>query len=71
MDNEMNIILQNLPEDIKQDISNYKSYKIASIATGLPDFSLDKVAGYMGGRAAARRAKWKPVLEGLAALKGL
>jgi hypothetical protein len=46
-------------------------HKVAASITGLDDFSIEKIAGFMGGRIAARHMKWRPVAEGLVALAQL
>jgi hypothetical protein len=68
---EIDIIKAHLPESVKQAISGYQMHKVASTLTGLNEFSLDKIAEFMGGRMAARHMKWRPIAEGLTALAQL
>lgn len=61
-----------LPDSVKELIQTFQMHKFASQLTGLDDFSsIEKVASFMGGRMAARRMKWRPVFEGLDALRSL
>lgn len=68
---EIEIIKAHLPESVKQAISNYQMHKVATVITGLEDFSIEKISEFMGGRIAARHMKWRPVAEGLTALAQL
>jgi hypothetical protein len=68
---EQEILEAYVPESIKEASRSFQMHKVASQITGLPDFSFAKVAEYMGGRFAARRMKWRPVADGLVALKQL
>jgi len=68
---ELKIINEYLPASVKEAVANHQTDKIVMAMTGLPDLSIDKIAGYFGGRMAARRLKWRPVFEGLNALKNL
>jgi hypothetical protein len=69
--NEIDIIKAHLPDSVKRAISENQMHKVASVITGLDDFSIQKIAEYMGGRIAARHMKWRPVAEGLTALSQL
>lgn len=69
MPNEIDIINQYMPESLKNAIRTNQTYKLAEAFTGLNDLSLEKISAYMGGRIMARHYKWRPVGEGLAALK--
>lgn len=68
---EMEIIDEYLPASVKEAVVSHQTDKLVKQMTGLPDLTLDKIAGYFGGRMAARRLKWRPVFEGLDALKDL
>ena len=68
---EREIIEAYVPESIKEASRTFQMHKVASQVTGLEEFSLQKIASYMGGRFAARRLKWRPVADGLVALKQL
>ncbi len=68
---EREIIEAYVPDSIKEASRNFQMHKVASKMTGLDEFSLEKVANYMGGRFAARRLKWRPVADGLVALHQL
>ena len=71
MATEREIIEAYVPESIKTLIRTGHMDKVASIMTGLDEFTLEKVAGYMGGRMAARRVRWQPIADGLTALRNL
>jgi hypothetical protein len=60
-----------VPESVKVALQNYQFHQVMSQMTGLQDFSLGKVAEYMGGMMAARQKRWQPVHEGLQALQKL
>lgn len=61
-----------VPESVKNLITNFQMHKLAEQLTGIEDFSsFEKIANYFGGRMAARRLKWRPVFEGLNALRTL
>jgi len=68
---EIEIIKAHLPETVKQAISDHQMHKVATVITGLDDFSIEKISQFMGGRIAARHMKWRPVAEGLTALTQL
>lgn len=68
---EREIIDAYVPESIKEASRNFQMHKVAAHITGLTDFSIEKIAQYMGGRFAARRLKWRPVADGLVALRQL
>ncbi len=68
---EREIIEAYVPESVKEASRTFQMDKVASQITGLDEFSLQKVAAYMGGRFAARRLKWRPVADGLVALHNL
>lgn len=71
MKSEYEIINAYIPESVKTLIQNNQMHKVASTVTGLEEFTLDKIAGYIGGRIAARQLRWRPVAEGLVALHNL
>ncbi len=68
---EREIIEAYVPDSVKEATRTFQMDKIASQMTGLDEFTLEKVAEYMGGRFAARRLKWRPVADGLVALQQL
>lgn len=68
---EIEVIQKYLPESLKTAIANNQMHKVASQITGLDDFSLRKIAEFLGGRYAARKMKWRPVADGLVALSNL
>lgn len=68
---EKKIIDEYVPDSVKEAVSNYQTHHVMQQVTGLPEMTFDKIAGYFGGRMAARRLKWRPVFEGLQALKNL
>ncbi len=68
---EREIIEAYVPDSIKKASRSFQMHKVASRITGLTDFSIEKIAEYMGGRFAARRLKWRPVADGLVALRQL
>jgi hypothetical protein len=69
--NEIDVINKMMPDSVKQMISSGQTYKLAEELTGLNELSLEKISCYIGGRIMARHAKWRPVSEGLVALKSL
>jgi len=68
---ELKIIDEYLPTSVKEAVASHQTDKLVMQMTGLPDVSLEKMAAYFGGRMAAHRLKWRPVFEGLNALKNL
>ena len=68
---EREIIEAYVPDSIKEATRTFQMGKVATQMTGLDEFTLEKVAEYMGGRFAARRLKWRPVADGLVALQQL
>lgn len=60
-----------LPERIKTAVRNNQHHHIMSARLGITDFSIEKIAEYFGGRIAARHLKWRPVKDGLQALRNL
>ena len=68
---EMQVIQAHLPESVKEAITTYQTHKLASVVTGLDEFSIEKIAAFLGGRIAARHMRWRPVAEGLLALNSL
>lgn len=60
-----------VPESIKIAFETYQFHKVMSQLTGIPQFSAEKVAEYVGGMSSARRQRWRPVFDGLQALKNL
>jgi hypothetical protein len=68
---EQQVMAAVIPQSLKDAIANNRMDKVAEVVTGLDDFTLEKVAAYLGGRMAARQMRWRPVAEGLAALAQL
>jgi len=68
---EIEIINTLMSDSLKSMISSNQTYKMAEALTGLDELSLEKISCYVGGRIMARHAKWRPVAEGLVALKNL
>jgi hypothetical protein len=64
-------LAQVVPESVKIAFENYQFHKVMSQVTGIPKFSEEKIAEYMGGMMAARNQRWRPVFEGLKALQNL
>ena len=71
MATEREIMNTYIPDSIKTLIRTGQMDKVASIMTGLDEFTIEKIAGYMGGRMAARKLRWQPVFDGLTALRNL
>ena len=64
--------LENLiPDEIREAIATHQSHKLAEAMTGLQDFSFGKIAEYMGTKMAFRRAKYRPIGEGIQAMLDL
>jgi len=64
-------LLESVPKQAKECIAAYQTHELVGARTGLTDFSVEKVAQYLGGMAAARRKKWLPVADGLVSLAKL
>jgi hypothetical protein len=60
-----------VPDSVKTAARNYQLHRVMAQRTGLQDFSLPKIAEYLGGMTAARQRRWAPVTEGLLALSKL
>ncbi len=60
-----------IPDSVKTAIRSHQSTKVASAVTGLENFSFADVAQYMGTKLASRRSKWRPISDGLVALRKL
>lgn len=60
-----------LPASIRNTVRSGQYQKIATLMTGVKDFSIDHIAQYLGTKVAMRHAKWRPVANGLLALDGL
>lgn len=60
-----------VPERIKMAARNHQHHHIVAARLGITDFSFQKIAEYFGGRIAARNMKWRPVRDGLQALRNL
>jgi hypothetical protein len=60
-------MLESVPEELKECIAGYQMHAIAEQRTGLDEFTIPKIAEFLGGMAAARRAKWAPVADGIVA----
>ena len=70
----MNLVekmIESVPGEIKECIASHQTHEVVEDITGLGDFSLDKIAEYLGGMMTARRNKWRPVAQGLKALAEL
>ena len=64
-------MIESVPGEAKECIAEYRTHDLVAARTGLEDFSVEKIASYLGGMAAARRKKWLPVAEGLVSLAKL
>ena len=60
-----------IPESIKTAIRSHQTAKVAKVMTGIEDPSFAGIAGYLGTKIAARHAKWRPIADGLLALRKL
>lgn len=64
--------LENLiPDEIREAIATHQSHKVAEAMTGLTSFSFKDITTYLGTKLAARRAKYRPIAEGINALRDL
>ena len=59
-----------LPDNLKIAAAT-QSTKLATVMTGETDFSIEKIAFFVGRQIAQRHHKWRPVANGLTALNGL
>jgi hypothetical protein len=66
--NNFNDIINTGPDSIREAITTHKSEKIAQVATGLNDFTVESVAQYFGTKIASRNQKWRSVADGLLSL---
>jgi len=64
-------MIESVPDQTKECIAAYQTHELVGSRTGLEDFSVEKIAQYLGGMASARRKKWLPVAEGLVSLAKL
>ena len=60
-------MIESVPEELKECIASYQTHALAQERTGLSEFTVPKIAEFLGGMAAARRAKWAPVADGIVA----
>lgn len=68
---ERKVVETHVPDAVKQASENFQMHKVAAQLTGLDEFTMEKIALYLGGRVVARNAKWRPVADGLVALSNL
>ena len=68
---EQELLEKAVPESIKEAISSYETYKVASLISGLKDFSFETVSQYLGTKLASRKGSWRSINRGLQALKSL
>lgn len=68
---EKDVINAHVPEAVKQLVAANRMDKVASISTGIEDFSIDKIAESFGRRMCERRQNMRPVVDGLLALNHL
>ncbi len=61
---------QLLPQNLRAAATS-QSTKLATVMTGETDFSLAKIAFFVGRQIVERHHKWRPVANGLVALDGL
>ena len=71
MDAKTQELFDSIPESVKEAVTGHTTMKMASDATGIEEFTLENVAHHFGVKMASRRAKWRPVAEGLMALQKL
>lgn len=60
-----------IPESLKTAMDAHQSHRLFSARTGIQDLTLDKLAEYMGKKMAERKAKWRPVFDGIRALESI
>lgn len=60
-----------IPESIKTAIRSHQMQKVAKVMTGVKDSSFAGIAEYFGTKIATRHAKWRPIADGLMALRKL
>ncbi|RLC86821.1 MAG: hypothetical protein DRJ03_07640 [Chloroflexi bacterium] len=60
-----------LPETLKTALDAHQSHRLFSARTGIQDLTLAKIAAYLGAKTAERKAKWRPVFDGIQALENL
>lgn len=60
-----------VPESVKLAMQDFQFHRVMSQMTGLPDFSIAKVAEYLGGMSAVRQQRYRTIRDGLMALQNL
>ena len=68
---EREALKAHIPVSMQQLIADGHTDKVASIVTGIDEFSLEKVALFLGNRRAQRRTQMRPIVDGLLALNNL
>lgn len=68
---EQELLDKTVPQSIKEAISSYETFKIASLVTGLKNFDMKTISEYLGTKMASRRGSWRSIHRGLQALKSL
>jgi hypothetical protein len=68
---EKEMLEAHVPQAIRDLIAIGHMDKIAEIMTGIDDFSMEKIATYLGTRMAQRRQRWRSVNDGLRAFQDL
>ena len=64
-------LMQKIPESIRELITTHQTHKIAKERLGLDDVSFEGAVQHLGMKIAERQMRWRPVMEGLKALKAL
>jgi len=60
-----------IPDSIKEACRKNNSQKVAQLATGVTEFDFGSIARHFGEKIASRRAKWRPIANGLMSLREL
>ena len=68
---EKEMLQAHVPQSIQDLIAAGRMDKVASIMTGLDEFSIEKIAAYIGTHMAQRRQRWRAVNDGLSAMQDL
>lgn len=69
--NDKQIRATHVPAAVCAAIENGQLYKIAANRIGTEILSLEKIAEYLGRKFATKRQRWRPIAEGLLALRKL
>lgn len=68
---EKQIIAQFVPQAVQDAVRHGQLHKIAAQRIGVPELTLQSAVQYLGTKLAQKQQRWRPVAEGLVALRNL